>query len=155
MIKNSSIRVCGTVDPSAEAWQTPRVPASPQHRQWWRWPWLDELRRRMSYLIFVQKPQDLVPVVPQSELVPALEDRHIEILVQVCGEALKSNVDEVAPSKDFHYYRVAVDKALLEQGLYLTNDAKDHLAALERTIGQLSSMELALQCDDPLPSVVD
>jgi hypothetical protein len=66
-----------------------------------------------------------------------------------------SNVDEVDPSKDFHYYRVAVDKALLEQGLYLTNDAKDHLAALERTIGQLSSMELALQSDDPHPSVVD
>lgn len=96
MIKNSSIRVCGTVDPSAEAWQTPRVPESPQHRRWWRWPWLDELRRQISYLIFVQKPQDLVPVVPQSDLVPALEDRHIEILVQVCGEALKSNVDEVA-----------------------------------------------------------
>tara|TARA_R100001143_G_scaffold61413_1_gene62116 strand:- start:1499 stop:2137 length:639 start_codon:yes stop_codon:yes gene_type:complete len=66
-----------------------------------------------------------------------------------------SNVDEVDSSKNFHYYRVAVDKAILEQGLYLTNDAKDHLGILEKTIGQLSIMELALQTDDPHPSVVD
>ena len=48
-----------------------------------------------------------------------------------------------------------MDKAILDQGLYLTNDAKDHLGILEKTIGQLSSMEVALQTDDPHPSVVD
>jgi predicted O-methyltransferase YrrM len=44
----------------------------------------------------VQYPQDLLPVVPQSELSPPLEDRHVQVLLQVLGHALKSEVDDVA-----------------------------------------------------------
>ena len=52
----------------------------------------------MSYLIYVQHPQDLVPVVPQSELQPPIEDRHVEVLLRALGHALNSKVDEIAES---------------------------------------------------------
>lgn len=66
--------------------------------RWWRTPWLDNVRRRLSYLFFVQFPQDWVPVVPQAELSPPLEERHASFLVHVLDETLKSDIHEVAAS---------------------------------------------------------
>ncbi|MDA9802742.1 class I SAM-dependent methyltransferase [bacterium] len=63
---------------------------------WWRWPWLDELRRRVSYLIYVQHPWDVVPVVPQSQLLPPIADHHVEVLLRALEQCLKSRVDDVA-----------------------------------------------------------
>lgn len=65
-------------------------------RRWWRTPWLDKVRRRLSYLLFVQFPQDWVPVVPQTELLPRLEERHASFLVHVLSETITSDVHEVA-----------------------------------------------------------
>jgi len=67
-------------------------------KRWWRMPWLDNLRRRLSYLIFVQLPQDWVPAVPQAELLPPLEERHASFLVNVLEETLESDIHEVAAS---------------------------------------------------------
>lgn len=53
----------------------------------------------------------------------------------------------------FHYYRVAIDKAILVHGLYLTDEAEASLAKLSESIGMLSSMELALLVDDPAPAI--
>jgi predicted O-methyltransferase YrrM len=65
-------------------------------RKWWRNPWLDNFRRRLSHLIFVQFPQDLVPVIPQSELSPRMEDHHAAFLAKVLSEALRSDTQGVA-----------------------------------------------------------
>jgi len=65
---------------------------------WWRLHWLDELRRRVSYLIYVQHPWDVVPVVPQSQLLPPIVDRHVEILLRALDQCLSTRVDDVAES---------------------------------------------------------
>lgn len=53
-----------------------------------------------------------------------------------------SNVDDIDPKKHFHYYRVAVDKVIIENGVYLTENIKNELDNLSEIIGNLSSMEL-------------
>lgn len=72
------------------------MPLVPSRSRWWRRAWLDAIRRRLSYLIYVQHPQDLVPVVPQSELTPALDDYHVELLLGVLKQAFQSDVGDVA-----------------------------------------------------------
>lgn len=66
-----------------------------------------------------------------------------------------SSVDESEGKWNFHYFRVAIDKAILENGLYLTVSAKKHLSELSNQIGLLSSMELALSTDDPDPAIIE
>lgn len=66
-----------------------------------------------------------------------------------------SAVDESDSKNGFHYYRVAIDKARLVHGMFLTNSAKEHLADLADQIGLLSSMELALMDSDPIPEIVE
>lgn len=63
-----------------------------------------------------------------------------------------SNVDESQENRGFHYYRVAIDKVSMINGLYLTRKAKHALSELSQQIGLLSSMELALSGDpdDPI-----
>ncbi|EOV9407705.1 hypothetical protein ACN5W3_002076 [Vibrio parahaemolyticus] len=58
-----------------------------------------------------------------------------------------SNVDTLTDNRNFHYYRVAIDKAEMVYGLYLTLAAKQALSDLSQSIGMLSSMELALNND--------
>ncbi|MGL1040386.1 hypothetical protein ACSTDR_21585 [Vibrio vulnificus] len=55
-----------------------------------------------------------------------------------------NNVDTLEESRNFHYYRVAIDKIKMVYGLYLTPSAKHALFNLSESIGLLSSMELAL-----------
>ena len=55
----------------------------------------------------------------------------------------------------FHYYQVAIDKAILIHGLYLTPGAKESLSKLSGSFGMLSSMELALSHSDPDPAIVE
>lgn len=64
--------------------------------KFWRRPWLDDLRRRISFMIFVQNPQDLMPIVSQSELLPPLQDEHLTFLVDVLVQALNCDVRDVA-----------------------------------------------------------
>lgn len=55
-----------------------------------------------------------------------------------------NNVDTLEKNRNFHYYRVAIDKATMVYGLYLTSSATKALYDLSQSIGSLSSMELAL-----------
>lgn len=64
-----------------------------------------------------------------------------------------SNVDDLDESRNFHFYRVAVDKVALIHGIYLTPAAMNALSDLSNSIGMLSSMELALMNDDRHPAV--
>lgn len=64
-------------------------------------------------------------------------------------------VDSSDDSKGFHYFCVAIDKAVLTHGLYLSRNAKSELSKLSQQIGLLSSMELALSDSDPDPAIVD
>ncbi|PKF60186.1 hypothetical protein CW745_16350 [Psychromonas sp. psych-6C06] len=57
------------------------------------------------------------------------------------------NVDTLEEGRNFHYYRVAIDKVKMVHGLYLTSNAKNALSELAESIGLLSSMELALSND--------
>ncbi|MBN1929170.1 MAG: hypothetical protein JW764_06480 [Chlorobiaceae bacterium] len=66
-----------------------------------------------------------------------------------------SSVDYLNENRGFHYYRVALDKAVLIHGMYLTQVARNALGDLSGSIGMLSSMELALLGDDPEPSVLE
>lgn len=58
-----------------------------------------------------------------------------------------TNVDTLDENRNFHYYRVAIDKIKIVHGLYLTSAAKQSLSNLTQDIGMLSSMELALDYD--------
>ncbi|EIO3980388.1 hypothetical protein LQK36_004291 [Vibrio vulnificus] len=60
---------------------------------------------------------------------------------------LWGNVDTLEESRNFHYYRVAIDKIKMVYGLYLTPVAKHALSNLSQSIGLLSSMELALNSE--------
>jgi hypothetical protein len=51
-------------------------------------------------------------------------------------------------TRDFHYFRVAIDKLSITHGLYLTQQARHALSELSQQIGFLSSMELALSGED-------
>jgi hypothetical protein len=64
-------------------------------------------------------------------------------------------VDDIQENRNFHYYRVAVDKSALGHGMYLTEGARDELQRLSTKIGLLSSMEQALFVDDPDPAVIE
>lgn len=79
-------------------WQTSRVTRTQNTLRWWRWHWLDELRRRLSYLISVQYPQDMVPVVPQAELEPPLDQQHLALLIEALVHAMKCDIGDVAQS---------------------------------------------------------
>ncbi|WP_182020259.1 hypothetical protein [Vibrio diabolicus] len=65
-----------------------------------------------------------------------------------------SNVDTLTDNRNFHYYRVAIDKAEMVYGLYLTLAAKQALSDLSQSIGMLSSMELALN-NDPDEAILE
>ena len=67
--------------------------------------------------------------------------------------------DNVAEPDDnvkagFHYFRVAVDRAILVHGLYLSPNARKSLHNLADQIGLLSSMEIALTQDNPDPLIL-
>lgn len=64
--------------------------------KFWRHPKLDEKRRRASYFLFVQYPNDLLPVVPQQELEPSLLDEHLETISRIVEQALQVNLADVA-----------------------------------------------------------
>lgn len=66
-----------------------------------------------------------------------------------------SNVDDLPENRGFHYYRVAIDKATMIHGMYLTQHAQDALNTLSNQIGLWSSMELALFMNDPDPIIVE
>ena len=53
-----------------------------------------------------------------------------------------SSVDESNSQWNFHYFCVAIDKAVLEYGLYLTSSAKNHLSELAQQIGLLPAWRL-------------
>lgn len=57
------------------------------------------------------------------------------------------NVGTLDENRNFHYYRVAIDKIKMVHGLYLTSTAKQALSDLSQSISMLSSMELALSND--------
>jgi len=96
------------------------------------------------------------------ETIIAINDLLVEITLYCWKEIAKRSpnehyvwdaVDSSDESKGFHYYRVAIDKASLTYGLYLTENAKKYLSDLSNQIGLLSSMELALTDDDPHPAI--
>ena len=64
--------------------------------KFWRHPKLDDKRRRASYFLFVQYPNDLLPVVPQQELQPSLRDEHLEMIAQIVEQALQVDLEDVA-----------------------------------------------------------
>jgi hypothetical protein len=64
-------------------------------------------------------------------------------------------VDDTKDNWGFHYFRVALDKSILENELYLSEEAIRSLRDLSDQIGMLSSMELALSADDPDPAVIE
>ena len=96
MMRGFWIHVCGESEWELVPWQTWSVAEPGFRRRWWRQPWLDEVRRRLSYLVYVQFPQDLVPVAPQVALQPPLEDKHVSVLLQALTHALKADVGEVS-----------------------------------------------------------
>ena len=65
------------------------------------------------------------------------------------------SVDDSLEHWNFHYFAVAIDKAILENSLYLTGSAETQLKELSSQIGLLSGMELSLMSSNPLPEVVN
>lgn len=98
------------------------------------------------------------------EAISAINDLLVEITLYCWREIAErspnehyvwSNVDQLDENRHFHYYRVAIDKAALVHGMYLTQTARDALHELSNRIGLLSSMELSLRSNDPHPAVED
>lgn len=98
------------------------------------------------------------------EAITAINDLLVEITLYCWREIAErspnehyvwSNVDDRPESRHFHYYRVAIDKATLIHGMYLTQGAQHALDKLSNQIGLLSSMELALTMHDPEPRIVE
>lgn len=98
------------------------------------------------------------------EAITAINDLLVEINLYCWREIAErspnehyvwSNVDDLPESRHFHYYRVAIDKAAMMHGMYLTPGAQDALNKLSNQIGLWSSMELALSMSDPEPSIVE
>lgn len=65
-------------------------------KKWWRRRRIDESRRRLSHLVFVQYPEDLLPNVQQSQLFPEVTEEHMATTIKMLQATLHSDVSRVA-----------------------------------------------------------
>lgn len=72
-------------------------------KKWWRRRAIDEVRRRLSYLFFVQYPEDLLPVARQGCLLPPMDEKQIATTVAILTATLGidvSSIADVLPERD-------------------------------------------------------
>ena len=70
---------------------------NPTHRtRWWRTDRLDTWRRKLSHLVYVEYPHDLLPVVPNPEIRPEVSPDNMATILSAAQEALRHDLTEIA-----------------------------------------------------------
>ena len=65
-------------------------------KRFWRNDRLDRWRRKISHLVTVQYPHDLLPVAPSPEIQPSVSDEQLRVLLAAAVAALEVDLDAIA-----------------------------------------------------------